>query len=64
MGYQTQQDGSYLLLPTETYTIRVFADSASGTPLYGEVTGVVVMAGEETLADIVVSERPADPGQP
>jgi hypothetical protein len=57
MGYLTQRDGSYrLLLPAETYTIQVFADSPSGTPLYGEVTGVVVTAGQETRADIVVND--------
>jgi hypothetical protein len=64
MGYLTQHDGSYrLLLPAETYTIQVFADSPSGTPLFGEVTGVVVTAGKETRADIVVTEQPTDPGQ-
>lgn len=62
MGYRTQPDGSYqLLLPPATYTIQVFADSPSGTPLYGEVTGVVVAAGRPARADIVVTERPPDP---
>jgi hypothetical protein len=57
MGYLTQQDGSYRLsLPAETYTIQVFADSPSGARLYGEVTGVVVTAGQETRADIVVTD--------
>jgi hypothetical protein len=56
IGYLTRLDGSFRLsLPAETYTIQVFADSPSGVPLYGEVTGVVVTAGEETPADILVT---------
>jgi hypothetical protein len=59
----TRQDGSYLLpLPAQTYTIQVFADSPSGSPLFGEVTGVLVTAGQQTRApDIVVTDRPTDP---
>jgi hypothetical protein len=56
IGYLTKLDGFFRLsLPAETYTIRVFADSPSGAPLYGEVTGVVITAGQETLADILVT---------
>ena len=56
IGYLTKLDGSFRLsLPAENYTIRVFADSPSGAPLYGEVTGVVVTAGQDTRADILVT---------
>lgn len=56
IGYLTRQDGSFRLsLPAETYTIAVFADSSSGVPLYGEAAGVVITAGQETRADILVT---------
>jgi hypothetical protein len=55
----TNSDGSYRLhLPLGTYTIGALTDSASGGPLYGEVTDVVVTAHHETLASIVVTEHP------
>jgi hypothetical protein len=54
--HMTGQDGSFrLALPPQTYTIGVYAESASGASLHGEVTGVVITAGQETRADIVVT---------
>jgi hypothetical protein len=64
--YLTNSDGSYRLpLPAGAYTIRVQPDSPSGGSLFGEVTGVVVTAGQETQADIVVTEQDGpSPSQP
>jgi hypothetical protein len=56
--YLTSSDGSYRLpLPAGAYTIKVQPDSPSGGSLFGEVTDVVVTAGQETRADIVVTDQ-------
>jgi hypothetical protein len=59
----TRDDGSYRLpLPAGTYTIRVISTSASGESMFGEVTGVVVTAHQETPAvDIVLTEQELGP---
>jgi hypothetical protein len=58
VAFLTSADGSYRLwLPSATYTIHVYAEAPDDTPLYGEATGVVVTAGQDTRADIVVAEQ-------
>jgi hypothetical protein len=57
--HTTGSDGSYrFALPVGTYTIGALTDSPSGGSLYGEVTDLVVIIDQETLADIVVTEQP------
>jgi hypothetical protein len=58
IGRLTSPDGTYRFgLPAATYTIKVYATASDGTSLYGEATEVIVTAGQETRADIVVAER-------
>lgn len=56
---RTAADGSYQLnLLPATYTITAEGHLPSGTPLYGEATGVVVTAHGTAMADITVTQQP------
>lgn len=50
--------GRYRLgLPAATYRIAAYGQAASGVPLHGEATGVVLAVGHTVIVDIVVTER-------
>jgi Carboxypeptidase regulatory-like domain len=58
VAYETMTDGSYWIgVPPATYLIQAYAEAEDDSPLYGEATEVVVTAGQDTRADIVLTER-------
>lgn len=58
-GCRSDASGVYArFLPAATYTLKAVGETASGVPLYGTATEVVVAVGHTVVVDIVVTERP------
>jgi hypothetical protein len=55
---RTRVDGSYKLdLPPATYTIKSHGTSPAGKDAWGEVAGIVVVAGSNLTVDVTVTEE-------